>query len=186
MSELRKLESLFTAIINVRRRFACRYLLSHSVSRYAQAQRRRTESQRIFFKSQQPAQSDDSNECQNSRVTTLADSLRLGEGGISASQSSDLLPTERVLLCKTPEGRRGAYMSARPGSIYGVRVTPSQLLWPVPFGRVFRLRKVRRGTLSQLAVRVESFLMYPFMLVQFATLIGTLPRQQCGSNSKTH
>ena len=27
----------------------------------------------------------------------------MGEGGISASQTSDLLPTERVLLCKTPE-----------------------------------------------------------------------------------
>jgi len=56
-------------------------------------------------------------------------------------------------------------MSARPGSIYGVRVTLSQLLWPVP---------------------VESFLMQPFILMQFAVLIGTLTQHQCGSNSKTH
>jgi hypothetical protein len=110
------------------------------------------------------AQSDDSNESRNGRATTLADPLRHGEGGISASLSSGLLPTERVLLCKTPEGRRGAYMSARPGSIYGERVTPSLLL-PVP---------------------VESFLMHQFTLVQLALLIGTLPQHQCGSSSKTH
>ena len=55
-------------------------------------------------------------------------------------------------------------MSARPGSIYGERVTPSLLL-PVP---------------------VESFLMHQFTLVQLALLIGTLPQHQCGSNSKTH
>jgi hypothetical protein len=47
---------------------------------------------------------------QNGRMITKADPLRQGEGGISASQQSDLLPTERVLLCKTPESRRGAYM----------------------------------------------------------------------------
>jgi hypothetical protein len=40
---------------------------------------------------------------QNGRMITKADPLRQGEGGISASQQSDLLPTERVLLCKTPD-----------------------------------------------------------------------------------
>ena len=55
-------------------------------------------------------------------------------------------------------------MSARPGSIYGERVTPSLLL-PVP---------------------VASILMYKSILVQFASLIGTQPQYQCDSNSKTH
>jgi hypothetical protein len=42
---------------------------------------------------------------QNGGTTTLADPLRKGEDGISTSQQSDLLPTERVLLCKTLERR---------------------------------------------------------------------------------
>ena len=62
---------------------------------------------------------------QNDKTITKADPLRQGEGGISASQQSDLLPPERVLLCKTLERRRGAYMSVRPRSIHGLRVTPS-------------------------------------------------------------
>ncbi len=34
----------------------------------------------------------------NGRTTALADAVQQGEGGISASQLSDLLPTVRVLL----------------------------------------------------------------------------------------
>jgi len=51
----------------------------------------------------------------NGRATTLANPVQLGEGGISASQYSDLLPTERVLLCKTPGCWTGAYRD-----VYGV------------------------------------------------------------------
>lgn len=49
----------------------------------------------------------------NGRTTALVDPVQLGKGGISASQIADLLPTERVLLCRTLGSQEPTWMYLR-------------------------------------------------------------------------